>query len=448
MKSILSIMLLSASPLLLQAQKTAADVPEVINAEIPGAVKLGKPILIMGGKQPVMAKGHGIAAPAFYDVDGDGNKDLLIGEFVSGIENGTFVGNFLRKYKNTGDNTKPVFSQKFDYVRSDYKLPSNGTPLSTVQGCCIGFTPQFIDLDQDGVTDLVSGQYDGDATWFRGTKNGFDAGCLLDQEGDPRIVNYKVNSATDTLSQFYWLYSAMSFADLDGDGLTDIIVGGDALRFSKNIGTKANPRFALRELLLDMNDKPLEIDPPTAEFKGMYTSSFKGYYPQSGTGMVSPYVTDWDHDGVPDILATAPYMYKNEKAVTFFKGRKTGKGIRFEPGIALFRGKNGAKEFPGRWLHISVADWNNDGVEDLFVGTSVVTIHDDVFQPYLSWNWERETGVQKYDPGNMKDNPANQQDYVDTYLKKDKPNVKKIPASDYVTARHRGYVYVMLGEKK
>ncbi len=108
--------------------------PAIINAEIPNAPKLGKPILVMGDKQAVVAKGYGIAAPAFWDWDDDGKKDLLIGEFGSGIEHGTYVGHFLRVYKNKGSKTKPEFTDKFDYARPAYDVYSNGTPLSTKQG--------------------------------------------------------------------------------------------------------------------------------------------------------------------------------------------------------------------------------------------------------------------------------------------------------------------------
>lgn len=448
MRNMLSIALLCMAPAVLYAQKTAADAPDIINASIPGAPKLGKPVLIMGGKEPVVSKGHGLAGPAFYDIDGDGNKDLLIGEFASGVENNVYIGNFVRQYRNEGDSIKPVFAAKFDYLRPAYTLPSNGTPLSAAQGCCIGFKPQFIDLDQDGFMDIVTGQYSGHATWFRGTKDGFSAGELLPQAGNPDSTVFKISSDVDTLSQFYWLFSAAYFADMDEDGLTDMVVGGNALRFSKNIGTRSAPRFAQRTLLLDINDQPLVMDTMSDAQKKDYTTFFKNYLPTSGTYMLSPYMVDWDHDGTQDLLVTSAYTHKHERAITFFRGRKTAKGLRFEPGISLFDGKNGAKPLPGRWPHIAITDYNNDGIDDILIGVSVVTLHNEVFSPYLSWNWEHETGVVKYDPGNMKDYPNNtQQSWLDTYLKA-KTSMKKIPATDYITARHRGYVYVMLGEKR
>ena len=111
--------------------KVGADAcPEIINADIPGAPKLGKPQLIIGKTGPVVAKGYGLAAPAFYDMDKDGKKDLLIGEFASGMEYRNSVGSFIRHYKNIGDSAKPEFENDFYYVFPSRKQISNGTPLS------------------------------------------------------------------------------------------------------------------------------------------------------------------------------------------------------------------------------------------------------------------------------------------------------------------------------
>src|SRR5690554_3228340 len=89
----------------------AIHFPQLIYTEIKGAPRLSDPILVMGETKPVMGEGMGWASPAFFDVDGDGNKDLLIGEFGSRFEdNGIPIGNFVRVYLNEGNNSKPKFS--------------------------------------------------------------------------------------------------------------------------------------------------------------------------------------------------------------------------------------------------------------------------------------------------------------------------------------------------
>lgn len=111
------------------------DFPELINTDIPGAPKLGKPQLIMGETKPVISEGMGWAAPAVYDWNKDGKKDLIIGEFGSGSENkGLAVGHFLRVYNNEGEDNAPKFSDIFSYGRGasadDIHDVTSATPLS------------------------------------------------------------------------------------------------------------------------------------------------------------------------------------------------------------------------------------------------------------------------------------------------------------------------------
>jgi hypothetical protein len=43
-----------------------------------------KPVRMKGGGQPVRVESPGYAAPCWADVDGDGKKDLLVGQFNQG----------------------------------------------------------------------------------------------------------------------------------------------------------------------------------------------------------------------------------------------------------------------------------------------------------------------------------------------------------------------------
>ena len=63
------------------------------------APDLSPPIRIEAGGKPIdMEMGH--AAPAIGDFDGDGLKDLLVGQFGGGK---------LRIYRNVGTNAEPKF---------------------------------------------------------------------------------------------------------------------------------------------------------------------------------------------------------------------------------------------------------------------------------------------------------------------------------------------------
>jgi hypothetical protein len=453
------------------------DFPPLVYTDIPGAPRLGKPQLIMGETGPVKSEGMGWAAPAVWDWDGDGKLDLLIGEFASGYERGHNTGHYMRVYKSIGTNEHPEFSDSFTYAGygEEYTV---GTPMSVFTWCCMAFTAQFVDLDNDGLKDIITGQYNpGHVTWFRNTKEGFMQGVKLDQAGDPGGKKAPLFTpdvpVTDPKSTLYFQYSSANFGDFDDDGLYDLITGGSTLRISRNIGSKTNPKFGLRKPLLDIHGEPLGAYKPTKEEleenprAGTYGNLGIAMYGYIGDSTV-PLVVDWDQDGVLDLLVTGSYgSERKHDAVTFYRGVKTEQGHRFEPGKPLFTRKGGGKAFPGSWLVAYVADWNNDGVNDLLIGTSVATVQGGKFDHNLSWRWESDTGIGKLNPGVA--NPDStlaqaKEDYAQAValeeknLKAGKDSFKGYAKRAWArhkylldggdpTLVHQGYVYVMYGEK-
>lgn len=71
-------------------------------ARIPGAAEgeLATPVLVEAGGRAIDVEG-GNSAPFFHDMDGDGLRDLLVGQFEQGS---------VRLYKNVGARGAPRFA--------------------------------------------------------------------------------------------------------------------------------------------------------------------------------------------------------------------------------------------------------------------------------------------------------------------------------------------------
>ena len=69
------------------------------------APDLAEPVQIMAGDKPIdVTVGH--AAPFVADMNNDGKRDLLVGQFGDGA---------LRIYTNTGTNEQPKFDETFEW---------------------------------------------------------------------------------------------------------------------------------------------------------------------------------------------------------------------------------------------------------------------------------------------------------------------------------------------
>ena len=467
--------LLFATALTLAGQLVADEksFPEILDAGIPGTPKLGQPILVTGATKPILTEKHGLAAPALWDWDGDGKRDLLVGEFETNSSDFPMGadGSTIRVYLNVGTDADPKFTDEFEWARD-----TEGTIMEVPQWCCIGFTPQFVDLDDDGHLDMITGQYHpGEVTWFRGTGDGFEPGVKLAQEGDPSVNgqpafgNYE-GEPGDIGTFHYWVYTSASFGDLDDDGDYDLIVGGSGgLRVSENIGSPRRPSFAMREPLLTIDGEPLSILDRGEEWAANFPDG--ELLPPDGDGKSSPLVVDWDDDGVLDLLVTGSYRHPSSHAVTLFRGVKTDDGHRFHPGVDLLPTADGAKALPGSGQRVYVDDWNRDGVKDLIIGASVATVNGGEFSDELSWEWEDVNEVESAgkDPGLYPPRERPTEESLDTgtireYLGEEEfqehvrfnqqywddtiGRLYEEGKAYWLTMRHQGRIYVMLGERR
>jgi hypothetical protein len=88
-----------------------------ITASISLSSELAEPVRLEAADKPIDATEIGHAAPFVYDFDGDGIKDLLVGQFRDGL---------LWIYRNEGTNSEPKLAAgvKFKEGKEDGRIPS------------------------------------------------------------------------------------------------------------------------------------------------------------------------------------------------------------------------------------------------------------------------------------------------------------------------------------
>ncbi len=140
----------------------------------------------------------------FVDLDGDGDKDAMIG-------NG--LGN-LRYFRNTGTASNAAFT----YIGQDpFGLAEVGDDAA----------PKFADFDSDGDLDALVGREDGQFSYFQNI-------------GSTTAPNFVVSSLNPFGLFDIGSYSNLDVADIDGDRDLDLVVGRSdgTISYFENIGNQ------------------------------------------------------------------------------------------------------------------------------------------------------------------------------------------------------------------
>ena len=183
----------------------------------------------------------GNATPFFVDLDNDGDLDLM-----SGGDGG------LRYYENVGT---PQFASFGNEIQSPFLIVS---PAGISK-------PYMVDIDNDDDMDLFVGAIDGNIYYYQNTGSKWAPEFASAITNSFNLMNIGARAAP-------------SFADLDGDGDLDALIGNQQGEFYyfQNIGSEDSPSFSA----------PL-LNP---------------YGLQNIGDDAKPYFADLTNDGKPDLL--------------------------------------------------------------------------------------------------------------------------------------------------
>lgn len=213
---------------------------------------------------------YGAPSPNMYDFDGDGDLDLICGEFLDRFT----------WFENTGTRDKPIFS-KGQFLSNEEGVIKMDLEM---------IIPSAIDWDKDRDIDLVVGDEDGRVAFIENTG--------VKKENMPIFESPKYFQQKAEHVKFGALATPFS-VDWDDDGDEDLIVGNSAgyIGFIENLDGSSNPKWA----------EPIRLKSTLGEeirYLAGDSGSIQGPA-EKKWGYTTLSVSDWDGDGLKDIIVNS-----------------------------------------------------------------------------------------------------------------------------------------------
>jgi len=250
---------------------------------------------------------------ASTDLDHDGLVDLLVGETTGTIT----------RYEQAALNST-TFTSAGQVQLSDGTVLNNNNAGNTRQFA----KPVVADLDGDGLLDLLVGAQDGFITRYE--QSAVDAGTFV-KIGDLPM------DASDVVKP--------SIVDLDNDGLLDLIVGSADGLLRRYEQTTANGAFSTTATFLTAGGVNIDA--------GNYSK---------------PVFTDLDGDGLIDMIV-------GNQDGTLYRAEQTAAGAATFTALALITDASGTALDVGDFSAPSLTDVDGDGYLDLLVGNAAGTVY-------------------------------------------------------------------------